>query len=211
MMRKLTQGIPCPLRAARAACVTLPGMKDFLWIPIAIFLFPASVWTQALPDAPAPHTAQATALPDARWNRIKQISDGQPIVVRTISGDLVHCRFAGATDSCLFCDPSGPLLNEPGNQFDRASVLNVREHHEERNWHPVLLTAMAIVGTAVGIARTRNMDDRGAASAGLLSAGLTGLIGYGAGQFQTPYAYGGYGYGFAFRPHGMHLRQRPAK
>jgi hypothetical protein len=200
-MRNFPRGNPCLLLAIRSAILTLRCAKSSLLI--AAVLLPASAWTQALPDAPAPQNATPPTPPDARWTHVERISDGQPIVVRTTSGALIHCRFAGATDASLFCDPLNQLLDRPGYEFDRTSVVRVFESHPERNWHPVLLTTMAIVGTVVGIACTENMDDRGAASAGLLSAGIVGLIGYGAGQFPMQGPYGGYGYGFNFRPNGF--------
>lgn len=202
-MRRLRQAILCPLAAVREACLRLQGMKTLLWIAIAVILLPAVAQTQALPDAPTPHTAQAPAPPDAMWNRIEHFSDGEWIVVRTTSGIRVRCRFAGATDSCLFCDPPGQRASQAGYQFDRASVVSVSKSHPDRNWHPVLFSAMAIVGTGVGIAATRSMDDRGAAAAGLLSAGFVALVGLQFSQFQMQGPYGGYGYGLAFRPHGF--------
>ena len=188
MMRNLTWG---ELRRRR----TVKALLLF-----AVAMLPASALAQALPDAPAPPSATAPTAPDARWARIERISDGQPIVVHATSGALIHCRFAGATDASLFCDPLNPRVDRPGYEFDRASVVSVRESHAENNWHPVLLTAMAVVGTAFGIAATRSMDGRGAATVGLLSAGVVGLIGYGAGQFPMREPYGGYGFGFNFRP-----------
>ena len=166
-------------------------MKTLLWIPIAIVFLPVFAWPQALPDAPLP------VQPDAKWMHVEQISDGQPIVVRTTSGALVYCRFAGATDRCLFCDPAGSLASQPGYRFDRASIVSVREVEPKPNGHPVLLATMAIVGTAVGIATTRNTDNRGAVVAGVLSAGIVGLIAYPIVQMQSQQM----GFGFVYRPH----------
>ncbi len=165
-------------------------MKSISWISIALVLLPAAAWPQALPDNPAP------APPNATWNRVEHLSDGQRIVVRTTSGTKVDCRFAGATDACLFCDPPGSLLSQAGYRFDRASVVNVTESHPPSDLHPGLLVAMAIVGTAFGIASTRNTDDRGAAAIGLISAGIVGAIGFEAIQMRNEDA----GFGFAYRP-----------
>ena len=153
-------------------------MKNFLVVSLALVLLPVAAWPQALPDNPAP------APFDPRWNHIERLSDGQRIVVLTTNGAKVSCRFAGATDTFLFCD-------QPG-----------------------LLAAVAVVGTAVGIAATRNLDDRGAAAAGLLTAGFVGAIGYGTIQMQNENV--GFGFSYwpgefgrgAIRPPGPQLRMR---
>jgi hypothetical protein len=168
-------------------------MKSFLWIPIAFFLLPAAVCPQALPDAPAP------APSNPMWYRIQQISDGQQIDIRTTSGDKVRCRFAGATDLCIFCDPPGSLSNQPGFRFDRASVVSVRESQPEGDLHPGLLAAMAIAGTVVGLAVSRNTSAQGAALAGLLTFGMVGAAGYSMAQMQSQNV----GFGIAFQSRGF--------
>jgi hypothetical protein len=166
-------------------------MKTFFWISIACFLLPVPASVQALSDAPTPR-ASTPALPDARWSRIQQISDGQPIAVRTTSGNILHCRFAGATESVLFCDPPGPLQGQPGYRFDRTSVIGVREIQPPSDLHPGLIAAMAIAGTAIGIVASRNTTDTGAVAAGLITAGFVGAIGYPLVQMQSQNA----GFGF---------------
>jgi hypothetical protein len=190
MMRKLPQANPCPVPAACAARLRSRALKSILWISIALVLLPPAARPQALPDNPAP------ARFDPRWNRIEHIPDGQRIMVRTTSGTQVRCRFAGTTEACLFCDPPGPQLNQAGYQFDRASVVSVMESRPATDLHPGLLLAMAIVGTAFGIASTRNTDDRGAAAIGLISAGMVGAIGYRAILMRDEDG----GSGFAYRP-----------
>jgi hypothetical protein len=183
-------------------------MKNFLVVSLALVLLPVAAWPQALPDNPAP------APFDPRWNHIERLSDGQRIVVLTTNGAKVSCRFAGATDTFLFCDQPGVLSSQPDFRFDRASVVSVRESQREHNWHPGLLAAVAVVGTAVGIAATRNLDDRGAAAAGLLTAGFVGAIGYGTIQMQNENV--GFGFSYwpgefgrgAIRPPGPQLRMR---
>jgi hypothetical protein len=183
-------------------------MKNFLVVSLALVLLPVASRPQALPDNPAP------APFDPRWSHIEQLSDGQSIVVLTTSGTKVRCRFAGATDTFLFCDQTGVLSSQPDYRFDRASVVNVRESQPEHNWHSGLLAAMAIAGTAVGIAATGATDDRGAAAAGLFTAGFVGAIGYGTIQMQNENV--GFGFGCwpgefgrgAIRPLGPRLRMR---
>jgi len=176
-------------------------MKSFLLLSIALLLLPAAAWPQALPDAPAPapRNAQAPAPPDAKWARIQQISDGEEIVVRTTSGTLVRCRFAGATDACLFCDPPGAPRSQAGYRFERANVANVKHDQPGRDTHPVLLAAMVILGSAAGLATTRNSSDRVAAAAGVFTAVAVGTFGFQMAQMQSQNA----GFGFVYRPHGM--------
>jgi hypothetical protein len=116
-------------------------MKNFLVVSVALVLLPVAAWPQALSDNPAP------APFDPRWNHIERLSDGQRIVVLTTNGAKVSCRFAGATDTFLFCDQPGVLSSQPDFRFDRASVVSVRESQPEHNWHPGLLAALAVVGT----------------------------------------------------------------
>lgn len=190
MMRKLPQANPCPVPTACAARLRSRALKSIFWISLAFDLLPAATMPQALPDNPTP------APSDATWNRIEHLSDGKWIVVRTPSGVKVRCRFAGATDTCLYCDPPGPSLRQAGYHFDRASVVSVTESRLETSVHSGLLVAMAIVGTAVGVAATRNTDDKGAAAAGLLTAGFVGLVGYPIVEMQSQ----GAGFGFPYRP-----------
>jgi hypothetical protein len=204
MTGKLCQANLDPLLEVRAANSVSQRMKSFVWIPIAFVLLPVGLCAQALPDAPvpAPPNPQASVPPapyDARWNRIEQISDGQLIVVRTTHGDKVRCRFAGATNNCLFCDPPGMQSSQPGLRFDRASIVSVREAEPKSDRHPVLLTVAAVLGIAVGVAAAQGDDDRTAALAGFLTAGLVGGLGYQMIQMQRQFD--GFSVGFAFQPH----------
>ena len=183
-------------------------MKNILLVSLALFLLPVAAWPQALPNNPAP------APFDPRWNHIERLSDGERILVLTTSGTKVRCRFAGANDVCLFCDPPGAPLSQAGYRFERADVVSVIESQPKLNWHPGLLAAMAIAGTAVGIAATGATDDRGASAAGLLTAGFVGAIGFQTIQMQNENV--GYGFGYwpgefgrsAFRPLGPRFHVR---
>lgn len=203
MTGELSQAVPCSLQASSEPSPGSQLMKSALWISIAFFLLPATLIAQALPDAPtpAPPSPQAPAPPvpyDARWSRIQHISDGQLIVVHTTSGEMVRCRFAGATNNCLFCDPPGMQSSQPGLRFDRATIVSVQEPEPKSDLHPVLLTVSAVLGIAVGVAAAQGDDDRTAAAAGLLTAVLVGGIGYHMIQMQN--RYDGFSVGFAFRP-----------
>jgi hypothetical protein len=206
MMRNLAQGVLYPLRAGRAIRVSMQFVKNLLWIPIAIVLLPSGACAQALPDAPAPAAQtqalanpSAAAMPDWKWRGIQQLSDGQPIVVRTTSGAVIHCRFAGATDTCLFCDPSGRLLDRPGYQFDRNSIVNVRESRPQSDVHPGLLVTAAVLGTVVGVVATQDTTSQGAAATGLLTSALVAGVGYQIIQFNKQV----FGVTFALQPRGF--------
>jgi uncharacterized membrane protein YeaQ/YmgE (transglycosylase-associated protein family) len=127
-------------------------------------------------------------------------------MVRTTNGDRVRCRFAGMTDACLFCDPPGPLENQPGYRFNRANIVSVNEIRPQSNLHPGLLITMAIAGTVVGLAASRNLDDQGAASAGIITAGIVGAIGYPIVQMLSQDS--GFGFAFPLMEFG-HGAQRP--
>jgi len=156
-------------------------MKQLVHFLIAITLLSVPLWPQALPDAPSP------AVPDPAWDRLKNLAIGTPIVVRDVDEVSVQCLFTGVTDAYLFCNPAG---NPPGvgYRFDRNRVLSVDfdrpaqndmySYQPQSNWHPGVLAAAVIVGTAIGIAVSRNTNAQGAAAAGLLSAGVVGGIGY---------------------------------
>ncbi|MGB6745679.1 MAG: hypothetical protein WBE38_18670 [Terracidiphilus sp.] len=155
---------------------------------LKIVLLPAAVVAQAVPDNPAPAPP-----PDPMWSRVEQLVNGQEIVVKPTSGPGLHCRFAGATDAYLFCDRDNVYPGTGGYRFDRAQVVSVQVSHPKANWHPVLLATMAASGIAIGISATGSMDDRGAASAGILSALMVGAIGYPIAVMQDRNA----GFGFA--------------
>lgn len=205
MTQKPHQGNPFPLQAARAACLTL----HFLWFSIAIVLLPVSASTQALPDAPAPaspaaqvsssSSAGAPSPVDWMWRRIQQISDGQFIVVRTVLRGKVRCTFEGATETTLYCDPPGVLSSRPAYQFNRASVLSVREIRPGSDAHPGLLAASLITGTAVGIVAAGDSPAPEAVAAGL----LTTLIVAGVGSMVIQLNRRVFGMSFAFQPHGL--------
>ena len=149
------------------------GMKSHCLILAAMILLPAAARTQALPDNPAPAPP-----PDPMWSQVKQLVIGQEIQVKPTIGYPVHCRFTGATDAYLFCDPDRPLPGARGYQFGRAQVVSVKISHPRANWHPVLLGSAAAVGIAVGASYARSMDASQAATVGFTSALVWGAIGY---------------------------------
>lgn len=159
----------------------MAGMKRLCLTLIAISCLSATLPAQKLPDAPSP----APYAP-AGWNLVKNLSKNEPIVVRDDNGPPVHCLFAGATDQYLYCDPPE---NPPGVgfRFDRASIAsvdldlpqqkNAQFHRPQRNYHPVWIASILAGGLLTGIIATRSTSDGNAAKAGLIGAGVVGLIG----------------------------------
>jgi uncharacterized membrane protein YeaQ/YmgE (transglycosylase-associated protein family) len=156
-------------------------MKPLTILLVAIVLLPLFAHPQALPDNPAPAPA-----PDPAWDRVRNLTHGQPIIVVEDNRPPVHCLFSGATDDYLFCDPAG---NPPGvgYRFDRASVISVdldlpaqnRAHFDrpERNYHPAWIASILAGGLVVGICATRSMDDGDAARAGAIAALVVAVVG----------------------------------
>ena len=177
---------------------------------------------QALPDgpkpAPTPASAQSPAGPDSNpqprpprlsnldsfWLHVQQIANGEQVEVSSTYGPPLKCRFAGATDAYLFCDPPGTPAGT-GYRFDRAAVLDVRVVRPRRNWHPGLLSAMVGGGLIVGIAATANTDAGHAAEAGFVGALVTGAIAAPFAFLPPPPPPGPYpfGAGVSFRPHAL--------
>lgn len=138
------------------------------------------VLAQNLPDSPSP-----APFPDPAWSRLQSLVNGQPIVVTDVQGRSVRCLFAGVTDAYLFCNPLG---NPPGvgYRFDHAEVLSVDRDRpasqwtaaeREHNYHPAWISSMIAGGFIVGLCATRSTDAATSARAGLIGAGIVGLIG----------------------------------
>lgn len=149
-------------------------MKHLVTILAAIALLPAALHAQASSDNPVP-----APLPDPVWYWVAHLVNGQPIAVKPTAGPVVHCRFAGATDVYLFCDPENARYAASGYRFDRAQVVSVKISHPKVNWHPALLTIAAGIGIATGVAASsQGASDKAAAAGGLVTALMVGAIGY---------------------------------
>jgi hypothetical protein len=188
-------------------------MKNSSLMLLAIAMLPAGAFAQALPPAPLPAEsavpAQSTSNPasatqvgpsDATWIRFRQIADGQEVLVTNTYGPRLRCRFAGATDAFLFCDPPG-TPEGTGYRFERASVINVAVVRPPRNWHPGLLSAMIGGGIITGLCATAQTDAGNATKAGLIGAVVTGAIFSPFVLLPSPNLNRGVGAGIAFRPH----------
>jgi hypothetical protein len=169
---------------------TMAGMKtSFLFLftmVLAMALLPAAAQAQALPDNPAP-------APDPLWSWVENLARGEEIVVKPAAGRSVHCRFAGATDAYLFCDPDNMRSAASGYRFDRAQVADVQLGRAKVNWHPAPLVIASAVGIATGLALSSlGTTDKSAAAGGILTATMVGGIGYSVALAQDRYR------GFAF-------------
>jgi hypothetical protein len=176
-------------------------MKRIVLLLAALFLLPVAVIAQAPPDNPK-------ALPqnDALWNRVMQLPRGQPIIVVNTYGPPLHCRFAGATDAFLFCDPpdAAPDAAE-GYRFDRASILDVTIEHRRIIPHPGVLASAAVAGIVLGLGSTRTLNNPDATTVGLISALVVGSTGYMMSQVPNQ----GVALGFVYHPRGFGSRTRP--
>jgi hypothetical protein len=177
----------------------------FTLMLFVVVLSPLAAVCQGLPDPPAPQrsTAQTsssssldgvaqsaplsdeqaataplarTAAPDAAWRRIQQLSRGEWIRVNSTLGPPLGCRFAGATDDALFCDPAD-APEGTGYRFDRAAVITVEMQRPERNWHPAWMASMIAGGLVVGLVATKTNDAGDSARLGAIGALVVGGIG----------------------------------
>jgi hypothetical protein len=190
-------------------------MKNSSVMLIAIALLPTGALAQALPPAPLPAESpvpmQSTSNPastmpvgpsDAMWMRFQQIANGQEVLVTNTYGPPLRCRFAGATDAYLFCDPPG-TPEGTGYRFERASVINVVAVRRPRNWHPGVLSAMIAGGLIAGTGATRYTDAGHAVGVGFIGAMITGVIASPYVLLPPPNLNAGLGAGIVFRPHGF--------
>ena len=189
-------------------------MKQFAILLLSFGLV-FSAQGQTLPDNPGP-----APLSDPAWARLQSLVNGQPIVVDNTNGPPVHCLFAGVTDAFLYCNPHGNPRGV-GFRFNHADVLGVdldmprpmqtQVGPPEHNYHPAWISSMIAGGLIVGLCATRSTDAGTAARAGLIGAGVVGLIGaplaflpHSEPPFAGPF-YPQYGIGVRFRTPG-HLR-----
>lgn len=174
-------------------------MKRIVLVLAASILLSAAAFAQAPPENsnPAPPN-------DALWNRVMALPRGQPIMVVNTYGPPLHCEFAGATNDFLFCDPPA-APPDTGYRFERASVLDVTVQRRQVIRHPGVLISAAVAGIALGLGSTRTLNDRDAATVGLISALVAGSAGLAMSQAPRP----GLALGFAYQPRGFGFRAGP--
>jgi hypothetical protein len=136
---------------------------------LMIFLLPAGLAAQALPDNPVPAPTGK-----ADWGRVQDLANGEEIMVARSRGLAMPCLFAGATENSLFCES---IYSGREYRFNRAEVERVRMDDKRRNMH-ILIGGLAAAGFIWGVA-TPNSDGTPRALVGLAGAGLgafTGLV-----------------------------------
>jgi hypothetical protein len=190
-------------------------MKNLSFFLVAFLLLPFDAFAQTLPDIPTP-------APDPAWQHVENLAPGAAIVVRNDNGPPVHCLFASATDTYLFCDPPGNPAGI-GFRFDRARVVSVdldlppntaQFAAPRHNYHPVWLSSIIAGGLIVGICAAQNTDAGTAAREGVLGALVVAAIGAPIAFLPWPATFASgaptypqYGVGFAIpRLHPPHLR-----
>jgi hypothetical protein len=186
-------------------------MKNASLILFAVVLASAAATAQGLPDDPAPAVTAAmqsqpapnppaptpAPRPDAFWRRAQQIANGEEVMVTSTYGPRLRCRFLGATDDYLFCDPPGSPAGT-GYRFERATVLDVKVV-PPHNWHRGFLSAIIAGGLVAGISASCNTDPANAAKYGLIGVVATGIMAW---PFLLPPPYVT-GAGVAIRPDGL--------
>jgi hypothetical protein len=156
-------------------------MKQIAFVLVVLSLLAVSARSQAPPDRPAPPP------PDPAWSRLQSLLRGQSIVVTNTNGPPVHCLFTSVTEAYLYCSPPGNPAGV-GFRFDQEDVLGVdldlpggpsqaRLKRTERNYHPAWISSMIAGGIVVGLCATRTTGAGNATEAGLIGAGIVGLIG----------------------------------
>jgi len=134
--------------------------------------------TQSAPQAPAQAPPANPQISDREWRRIQNILHDERVVVASTYGPPLHCRFASATDTALYCDAPGSP-DGTGFRFERATVIFVElETPQPRpNHHPAWISCMLAGGILVGLAVSENADAGHAAAVGVISAAVVGAIG----------------------------------
>jgi hypothetical protein len=138
-------------------------------------VLPAGLPLPALPDNPDP-AAQRT-LP--MWDRIEHLPRGQKIKISYGSGPWNRCRFGGATDVYLFCEPDDDSDQARTRQVDRAAIRDFKFDHDERNGRLIFTGITVGTGLWLGIysAQKSHADPEAAGVlGGLIGAGMGALV-----------------------------------
>ena len=133
---------------------------------------PPAPQSTSTPAQPAPPLSP----PDKDWRKIQKLPYGVVIDVSSTYGPDLRCRFASATDDALFCNDPGSAPGA-GWQFDRARVISVSATIPRKNHHPGWIAATLAGGLVVGLLAARTTSAGGAATAGMIGAGVVGIAG----------------------------------
>ena len=116
------------------------------------------------------------------WDRIEHLPRGEKIKVSYGRGPSERCRFAGATDQYLFCEPGDESDRMQEYRIDRFSVADFKIDHDERNGRLIFAAVTLASGVALGIRCAQNqVYQNDAESAGM----LCGLLGAGLGTLAA--------------------------
>lgn len=166
-------------------------MKLIAFLLIAM-AFPAGALAQPSPQplqplpAQSPSTLPENAVPapattSPMWERIEHLPHGEKIKISYGSGPWEHCRFAGATDAYLFCEPGEDSRRQVPYQVNRASIADFKEDHDARNGRLIFTSLTVGTGLWLGIrtANTTHSPDTNLAGVlgGMAGAGLGALVG----------------------------------
>ena len=163
----------------------MAGMKRVALL-IAIAL-PAAGLAQAPPDQPQPAPAAAPQVPlpeapapnSALWDRMEHLPRGEKIKINYGHGAWDGCRFAGATDAYLFCEPGEDSGRAQEFRIDRFSIADFKIDHDVRNGRLIFAAITVGSGLALGIrmAEVAHTDPEAAGTfGGLLGAGLGAVV-----------------------------------
>jgi hypothetical protein len=123
---------------------------------------------QALPDAPNPTDATG-------WNRVGDLARGEEIMVARSGGLSIPCRFAGATNTQLFCDS---LFSEREMRFNRADIEKVRQDQSRRDFWTIIGGGAVGVGLWTGISSVKTHDSRTAVAEGVAGAAIGAFLAF---------------------------------
>jgi hypothetical protein len=143
-------------------------MKHSAWIVMVIAAVTLGARAQKLPDAPQPAPTGA-----ADWSRVKDLANGEEIVVSRPGGFGVPCAFAGASDQTLFCES---LYGGRERTFDRAGIDVVRRNDKHRTFR-IVVGSFAAAGFIWGVATPPGVNGAPRGLNGLAGAAVGGLAG----------------------------------
>jgi hypothetical protein len=165
-------------------------MKQIAFLLIAIGI-PAVALAQASPQNPQstpPARSQSplsdNPAPSARspiWDRIERLPRGEKIKISCGKGPWEHCRFAGATDASVFCEPVEDSDRAVAYQINRASIADFKIDHDVRNGRLAFAAFVLSGGIVIGFQTLHATHDESAAVfGGTLGALLGGVPGVAA-------------------------------